>query len=332
MTVPITIITAAYNIEAYLPGCLDSILNQTFRDFELVLVDDGSMDSTGRICDTYAEKDKRIRVIHQRNQGVSDAWNNALQTVKTEYVGFVDGDDLIHPRMYEILYRAIVETESDIAYCGYRGFYGDGSDLVFDDLTDCGIRMSSQSEELKKISFSGFPNGAHIWKGLYRYKNIKDLRFLSGRTWQDRMWSPCAVICADKISRVDRILYYYRIRPGSNSHSNLIKHYLNGMYVGARLLDWLQENAPEWYTLFVLRQYSSCVNLYNRLSLASEEERKTAAEEIQCTLNHLSKVSIMDILREPNVRSSRKLTAVIGKFSFPLSCEIKKSLLKIRDK
>lgn len=331
MTAPITIITAAYNIETFLPGCLDSILNQTFRDFELVLVDDGSTDSTGKICDTYAKKDKRIRVIHQENQGVSDAWNNALQTIRTEFVGFVDGDDLIHPRMYEFLYKAIVETGSDITYCDYCSFYGDGCDLKFDDLTSCNARMSSHSEELKKLTLSEFSNGEYIWKGLYRYRNIKDLRFLSGRTWQDRMWSPCAVICSDKISRVNRILYYYRIRPNSNSHSNLIKHYLNGMYVGDRLLEWLQENASEWYTLFVLYQYSSCVNLYNQLSLASEEDRKTAEEEIRLTLDHLSHVFITDILREPNAKISRKLTAIVGKISFPLACKMKKILLMLKD-
>ena len=330
MTASITIITAAYNIETYLPGCLDSILNQTFRNFELVLVDDGSTDNTGKICDAYAEQDKRIRVIHQENQGVSDAWNNALQTVRTEYVGFVDGDDLIHPRMYEFLYKASIETGSDITYCECRSFSGDDSNLIIDDMTDCHIRISSKPEELEKISFSRFPYGSSIWKGLYHYRTIKNLRFLSGRTWQDRMWSPCAVICADKISRVDRILYYYRVRPGSNSRSGFVKHYLDGLYVGARLLDWLQENSVEWYTLFVLCQYSSCVNLYNGLSSAGDEDRKTAEKEIRSMLDHLSRVSILDILCESNVKSSRKLTAIIGKISFPLACRIKKILLKAR--
>lgn len=103
----ISIISTAYNIEKYLPMCLDGILSQTFTDYELILVDDGSTDNSNVICDEYAERDHRIHVIHQNNKGVSDSWNEAILHAKGEYIGFVDGDDLIHPRMYEFLYRAI---------------------------------------------------------------------------------------------------------------------------------------------------------------------------------------------------------------------------------
>ena len=106
----ISIITTAYNIENLLPFCLDSILAQTFLDYELILVDDGSTDQSGAICDQYEQKDPRIRVIHQNHSGVSDAWNNALRQVKGEYVGFVDGDDIIHPRMYELLFSFLKNT------------------------------------------------------------------------------------------------------------------------------------------------------------------------------------------------------------------------------
>ena len=99
----LSVIVPVYNVETFLPACIDSILSQTFRDLELILIDDGSPDACGRICDKYAEKDTRVRVIHQENRGVSAARNAGLQIASGEYIGFVDPDDWITPEMYAML-------------------------------------------------------------------------------------------------------------------------------------------------------------------------------------------------------------------------------------
>ena len=112
----ISVIVPVYNVEKYLCECIDSILTQTFTDFELILVDDGSQDNSGKICDEYANKDHRITVIHQENQGQASARNNALAIAKGEWVHFVDSDDLIHPQMLEILYATVDET-TQISMC-----------------------------------------------------------------------------------------------------------------------------------------------------------------------------------------------------------------------
>lgn len=122
----LSIIVPVYKVEKYLPRCIDSILAQTFGDFELILIDDGSPDGCGRICDEYARKDKRIVVIHQKNMGVSAARNAGLDIARGRYIGFVDSDDWIEPQMYEVMMDAIRENGADMAVCGVRYADEDG--------------------------------------------------------------------------------------------------------------------------------------------------------------------------------------------------------------
>lgn len=117
----ISIIVPIFKVEKYLHRCLDSIKNQTFMDWECILVDDGSPDNSGIICDEYMSKDKRFRVFHQENAGVSAARNKGLDEAKGEWIGFVDSDDWIEPNMYEYLYSDAINTKSDVVICGYVG-------------------------------------------------------------------------------------------------------------------------------------------------------------------------------------------------------------------
>ena len=127
----ISIIVPIYNIEKYLPRCLESILAQTYKNIEVILVDDGSVDNSGMIADTYARNDQRIIVIHQVNKGVSAARNAGLDLATGDYIGFVDGDDYIEPDMYEILMRIIDEQQVDIAHCGYQMVYPSRIDYYY---------------------------------------------------------------------------------------------------------------------------------------------------------------------------------------------------------
>ena len=127
----ISIIVPIYNIEKYLPRCLDSILAQTYKNLEVILVDDGSVDNSGMIADKYARNDQRIIVIHQVNKGVSAARNAGLDLATGDYIGFVDGDDYIEPDMYEILMRIIDEQQVDIAHCGYQMVYPSRIDYYY---------------------------------------------------------------------------------------------------------------------------------------------------------------------------------------------------------
>ncbi len=115
----ISIIVPVYKDEPYLRQCVDSILNQTYRDIEVLLIDDGSPDRCGEICDEFAKKDQRIRVFHTENKGLSAARNLGLREAKGEYIGFVDSDDWIEPDMYEVLLKRMQETGADISVCSF---------------------------------------------------------------------------------------------------------------------------------------------------------------------------------------------------------------------
>ena len=121
----ISVIVPVYNTEKYLHRCVDSIINQTYQNLEIILVDDGSTDSSGCICDEYAKKDERIKVIHKENAGQGVARNIALEYASGEYVGFVDSDDWIDPRMYQTLYTYAVKDQSDIVVCGRYLYWDD---------------------------------------------------------------------------------------------------------------------------------------------------------------------------------------------------------------
>ena len=116
----ISIIVPVYKVEKYLQKCIDSILAQTFRDFELILVDDGSPDNCPALCDAAAQKDARIRVIHQKNGGLSAARNAGLDIARGEWIGFVDSDDAIEPEMYKTLYDIAVQENADVVVCNFR--------------------------------------------------------------------------------------------------------------------------------------------------------------------------------------------------------------------
>ena len=119
----ISIIVPVYNVEKYLEKCVRSILAQTFTDFELILVDDGSPDSSGAMCDQFAEQDQRVKVIHKENGGLSDARNAGIEIATGEYLGFVDSDDYIADDMYELLYTNIVKEDADLSICGIYDVY-----------------------------------------------------------------------------------------------------------------------------------------------------------------------------------------------------------------
>ncbi|WP_066067720.1 glycosyltransferase [Neobacillus soli] len=116
----LSVIVPIYNVEEFLPNCIDSILEQTFTNFELILVNDGSPDNCGKICDFYAKKDNRINVIHKTNGGVSSARNIGIEISKGEYIAFVDPDDTIEPNMYDVLLKAAIKYEADIVVCPYN--------------------------------------------------------------------------------------------------------------------------------------------------------------------------------------------------------------------
>lgn len=205
--VKISIIIPVYNVEKYINKCLDSILVQTFPYFEVFLVDDGSTDMSGEICDEYAEKDKRLKVFHQKNQGVSVTRQRALDMVTTEYVGFIDPDDYVEEDYLERLYESARKAMSDLAWCDYVEHHV-GNDSVH----SCAWTEKSRSGLLRGILESGF--SAVLWNKLYRTAVIKEngICFDSAlKTAEDILFVSEFICHSETFSYVEKPLYHYNM-------------------------------------------------------------------------------------------------------------------------
>ena len=218
----LSVIVPVFNVEQYLSECIDSILAQTMCDFELILIDDGSPDRCGEICDNYAQLDSRIIVIHQKNQGVSAARNAGLEIAKGEYIGFVDPDDMIKEDMYQVLIDTAICNNVDLVACGVSRMKEDNL-LGKDELT-YESEYNTQLELLKELF--GMPNklvGA-VWNKIYKSKKIMNVRFKPGVTMgEDLLFlfdSFCELSSGIKISQA---LYIIRERASSVTRSNDIK-------------------------------------------------------------------------------------------------------------
>ena len=205
----ISIIVLVYNVEQYLENCIESILNQTFKDFELILVDDGSTDNSGKICDIYEKKDTRIKVIHKNNGGLSSARNTGLDIACGKYIGFVDSDDSIHPKMYEVLYNLIKNHKSDISCCNYKRTY-DISCKEHEELNLNEVIEMSNIEAIEKLYDKEIGVRLVIACNKLYCKSLFDkIHYKVGRLHEDEFMAHRILYNSKKITYVDNELYYY---------------------------------------------------------------------------------------------------------------------------
>lgn len=226
----VSIIVPIYNIEQYLERCIESIINQVYKELEIVLVNDGSTDNSGAICDRYAVKDSRIRVIHKKNGGLVSARKAGLEIATGQYIGFVDGDDYINEDMYQELVKNIKATDADFVHSGYINKSGNclyPENAIFDlehgDVIESFLRdyILDHTSELRIIPC--------IWSKLFKaelikssYKFVPDTQSI-GEDWISLL--EC-IFQSKKISLLNFAAYHYTIRQGSLCHLNDINDFL----------------------------------------------------------------------------------------------------------
>ena len=211
----VSIIVPVYQVENYLHKCVDSILAQTFTDFELILVDDGSKDRSGQICDEYAEMDERVTVIHKENSGPSDTRNRGIEQAAGNYFMFVDSDDYIAPTMVECLYQSILKENADIAACNFLYSFEDDRNQDFS--TNIQWEVVSGAEifyNRKNDRSCGY--WTVVWNKLYKSKVFGKLRFRVGKYHEDEFWANDIYQMDIKMVTIPECLYYYR-QHGNNS-------------------------------------------------------------------------------------------------------------------
>ena len=206
----VSLIVPVYNVEDYLRKCVDSIIGQTLRDIEIILVDDGSTDNSGKICDEYAERDDRIRVIHKTNGGLSDARNAGIDVATSPFVMFIDSDDWVEPGYCELPYNEAIKNNADLVLFAYR--------IIREDGTADNKETGMHEGLLNKIEAYDFNvNFAQAaWLGLYRKQLFDNIQFPIGRLLEDVATTYKLIHAADVIYLLNLPLYNYRVgRPGS---------------------------------------------------------------------------------------------------------------------
>ncbi|MFD2214019.1 glycosyltransferase family 2 protein [Metabacillus endolithicus] len=324
----ISIIIPIYNVEKYLAKCLDSVLAQTFTDFELILVNDGSPDNCGVICDEYEKKDDRIIVIHKENGGLSSARNAGINVAQGEYIAFVDSDDFIHERMYEILHEAAKNLCADIVIC-------DVSLVREDEVVDkkCNIndkiRHFSNIEALHQIYTPHGINFIMTVNKLYKRNLFNNIAFEKGRIHEDEIIAHQLLYECAKISYLPINLYYYTQTNNSITRSSFNINKLDALYAfKQRILFFieikqisLQQKAESFY----IHTFFDYLLKVKKSQLVSEKDFKLFKKNYS--------PSLLSLLRNPLYSIREKILwalFIINPYFYELHIKIKdrKLLLK----
>ena len=206
--VQITIILPVYNVEKYLRQCLDSIVNQTFKDFECLCINDGSTDKSLSILQEYAQKDERFKIVTQENKGLSVTRNVGIKNTNTKYLTFIDSDDWITENYLEVLYNKIEETNADIVRASYKFYFEEDNSYKSAKIRE--IHKINTNSNIERL-YKGYA-GAFVWAKLYKTSLIKDnnIRFYEGKISEDCPFSSLVYLYSKKIIFVSDELLFYR--------------------------------------------------------------------------------------------------------------------------
>jgi glycosyltransferase involved in cell wall biosynthesis len=243
----ISIIVTQYNAEQYLNHCVDSILNQTFKDFELIIVDNGSNDASGAICDSYAEKDARVKVVHKEHGDISTGRNVGLDNANGNYITFVDSDDWISPVMYEILYKEIIQNKADAVSCKF--IRGSEKKFKFDNsIPKYKISILNSDEAIKLFYYSMIE--VLLWNILVKKEIYDSFRIPNLGYMDDHYMIPKIFYNINKLAIVDVPLYYYFQNPLSISHKKSNLREYEDSYISYKSnIDYFIGKNQEYYFL-----------------------------------------------------------------------------------
>lgn len=245
----VSVIVPVYNVKPYLAEALDSILQQTYEWLEIIVIDDGSTDGSDIICNEYAARDKRIKVIHQENRGLSSARNVGLDNATGQIISFLDPDDAFHPRMIQILLSEMKKNRTEIAICGF-------SDEKISDMLNVnayGVNSKGSNSVVidKNTAFRKIADGyidTAVWNKLYIRKIWDDLRFPDGFVYEGTYIVFDLFSRIKEVTLVDEKLIMHRKRSGSICHTVSLKNILDGQYAIDHYITFIERLTPEVFS------------------------------------------------------------------------------------
>lgn len=309
----ISVIVPIYKVELYLEKCLESILNQTYTNLEIILVDDGSPDKCPDICDHYQKIDNRIKVIHKKNGGLSDARNSGLKIATGEFVSFIDSDDYIDINMYEKMMNYAEEFNLDIVECGVKHVYKNGI-LDNDEIDKC----ICDSEEALKYLMLGKKFHQIVCNKIYKTELIRDILFEKGKIHEDEFWTYKIFMNAKRIGLLNENLYFYFHREGSIMSEGYTRKSLDG--IEARYLRYKDINKLYPNLSFIAKKtlYFYCIYIYQKFVL-NEKNNKENMNEVK---KYLKEIDFH--IEEKNLFNRKeKIWYYLSKKSIYLTCKLR---------
>ncbi|WP_418934934.1 glycosyltransferase family 2 protein [Haemophilus sp.] len=318
----ISIIVPVYNVEQYLEKCVDSIINQTYTNIEIILVDDGSTDSSGFLCDSLAKKDPRISVYHKENGGLSSARNFGIEKAHGAYLGFIDSDDYIDPDMYETLYNLIKKDNSDVAMCGLYNIYANNRDKQVDRIDT----LLVDKEEAIKIVLDGKLTTISAVNKLYKKDIFNNLKYDVGKFYEDAFIIVRLLEQCNKISITNERKYYYYHRSSSITTQRFTKKQLDMLEAWSVNFNIVKERYPKIIDSAKRRVFWAYFYVLDLLCFSDDREKYS--DLVKKLIAELKNNSCF-ILMSPNFTIKRKALFI----SLFISEELyKKLILKLKNR
>lgn len=267
----ISVIVPVFKVEQYLEKCVNSIINQTYKNLEIILVDDGSPDRCPEMCDNFAKKDKRIKVVHKQNGGLSDARNAGIDKSTGNLLMFVDSDDYLELNAIEILYNNLVQTNADISFSDFAFVYDDDEGIHN---YENKIEVYSKEEVIQRFALKGAVYFTVAWCKLVKREVLGNIRFPVGKLHEDEFTTYKIMFNASKIVRSSCTLYRYLQRSGSIMQSKTDKNHLHIFEASVERLKFYKENAFDEYAEFATNYLMTIVYPYMFLQASRMFEDK----------------------------------------------------------
>ena len=303
----ISIIVPVYNVEKYLHHCINSILAQTFTDFELILVDDGSTDSSLEICKEHASSDNRIHLFHQENQGQSAARNYALDWIEgnsaSQWIAFIDSDDWVHPNYLALLLQTAESTHSSVCVCGIKKTESESEIMIY---TDSHSSRTSSGHDFVKDQLMHNKAGVWVlWDKLWKRELWKNTRLPVGRIYEDNATVYKLLYDAERVAEIDQVLYYYFQNPNSTMHEEFSLRKLDWPLVLKEMALFFHEhNETELERISLHRCIRVLIDYYNPvINLQEYRIARDIKRELKQVSRKLKKSEEISITSDPKLYS-----------------------------
>ena len=303
----ITVVVPVYKVEKYIDRCVNSIIDQTYKNLEIILVDDGSPDKCGKICDDYAKKDDRIVVIHKENGGLSDARNAGIHAANGKYITFIDSDDYIKNDYVEFLYNLIIENDVRISICSHTVIY------------DTGLKIEKETGEfsvldtktaIKRILYDDNID-ISAWAKMYDIKLFDDIEYPKGRLFEDSAVTCRILSKCEKVAIGSKSKYFYMIRSDSITNAKFNKKKMDLITSTEEMGQYILEKYPDLQDAVNRRVMYAYLSTLSQLANSNEKHLKEQNEMMDYIKENRRKV-----LKDKNIPKRDRLALEVTRFGF----------------